>query len=57
MQDSKVINRNNELNFTLRIKSYHFTINQIDQKVRCKRYNNNDVLHENRWKIENNDIG
>jgi hypothetical protein len=57
MQDSNVVNKNNEFNFTLRMKSYHFTRNQTNQRVRCKCCKNNNVLHEIKWHIENNDIG
>jgi hypothetical protein len=57
MWDSKVISRNNELSFTLDMKSCHFTINQIDQRMRWKCYKNNNDLHENRWQIKNNDVG
>jgi len=50
MQDSKIVNINNELNFTLGMKSCQSTKNQTDQIEKWRWCKNNNILHENRWK-------
>jgi hypothetical protein len=57
MQDSKIINRNNELNFTLGMKSCHFTRNQTYQIERWRQCKNNNVLHEIDENKKINDVG